>query len=81
MRTNNFVSNDPEVLGGQTVFAGTRVPLDIVRDYRLEGVAIEEFLANYPRVAEWRARKAWDLSREELAALIGRGGATYGEAD
>jgi uncharacterized protein (DUF433 family) len=71
-------SRDPEVLGGELIFAGTRVPLDIVADYRHAGFSIEEFLKNYPSVARWQAEAAWAQSDADLATLIGASALTRG---
>ncbi len=56
---DRVVSNDSEVVSVTTVFAGTRVPLDILYEYKLEGLNLEEFLENYPSVERWNAETAW----------------------
>jgi len=53
-----FVS-DPKVLGGQSVFSGTRVPLRTVLASLAEGDSIEEILRAYPT-----------LTREHVAAAV-----------
>jgi len=44
------ISSDPEVLGGVTVFAGTRVPVKTLFDYLEDGVSLDDFLLNFPTV-------------------------------
>jgi uncharacterized protein (DUF433 family) len=45
------IIKDPNILGGEPVFRGTRVPLKVLTDY-LEGSAtLDEFLEQYPSVA------------------------------
>ena len=49
------VSND--VLSGESVFVGTRVPVKLFFSYLQAGESIEEFLSQYPSVAQ-KAPKA-----------------------
>ena len=45
-----LVTIDPEVLSGQPVFVGTRVPV-VSMFYHLErGVSLDEFLSDFPSV-------------------------------
>ncbi len=44
------VSSDPDVLGGVTVFANTRVPVRTLFDYLEDGLSLDEFLDNFPTV-------------------------------
>jgi uncharacterized protein (DUF433 family) len=41
---------DPEIMSGTPVFAGTRVPVDTLINYILDGVTLDEFLENFPTV-------------------------------
>ncbi len=43
---NGIVSRHPEVLNGDLVFAGTRVPVKNLVDYLAAGDPLEEFLDN-----------------------------------
>jgi len=56
---SSVVSQDPEVLGGEPVFAGTRVPVKSLFDHLEAGDSIEEFLAGFPSV-----------KREQVIALL-----------
>jgi uncharacterized protein (DUF433 family) len=46
------VTNDPEIMGGTTVFKGTRIPLDLVTDMLAQGASAEEILEGYPTLNE-----------------------------
>jgi uncharacterized protein (DUF433 family) len=59
VRMSNVVSQDPEILGGEPVFAGTRVPLKSLFDHLEAGDSIEEFLEGFPSV-----------KREQVIALL-----------
>ncbi len=44
------VTVDPEVMSGVPVFRGTRVPVQTLFDYILDGCTLDEFLDNFPTV-------------------------------
>jgi uncharacterized protein (DUF433 family) len=44
------ITVDPEVLSGAPVFRGTRVPVQTLVDYILDGETLEVFLRNFPTV-------------------------------
>ena len=46
----DVVQSDPEILGGTTVFVGTRVPLQNLVDFLEGGESIEDFLDGFPSV-------------------------------
>ncbi len=58
-------SRDPDVCGGLPVIAGTRVPLDTLRDYLAAGRPLDEWRRDYPSVSRETAvrviRAAFDL--------------------
>ena len=56
---SSVVSQDPEILGGEPVFAGTRVPVKSLFDHLEAGDSIEEFLGGFPSV-----------KREQVIALL-----------
>lgn len=39
---------DPEVMGGRTVFAGTRVPVEVLFENLADGLTVDEIVASYP---------------------------------
>ena len=64
----NIVHSDPEILGGTSVFVGTRVPVKNLFDYLEGGYTLEQFLDQFPSVARNQAIAALELAREALAA-------------
>jgi uncharacterized protein (DUF433 family) len=44
MKNSPIVAKDPEIMSGMLVFAGTRVPVQILIDYLTGGASIEKFL-------------------------------------
>jgi uncharacterized protein (DUF433 family) len=63
------VSHDPKVLGGQPVFAGTRVPVKSLFDHLEGGDSIEEFLEGFP-----------SARREQVIAVLQEGREHAGSA-
>ncbi len=44
----NLVSSDPDVVGGEPCFTGTRVPLETVVDNLAAGHSTERIIENFP---------------------------------
>jgi uncharacterized protein (DUF433 family) len=68
-----MISADPQVMHGQAVITGTRVPVSVILDCLAAGMTAEEIAAEYPKVtvAGVRAAAAYGaaLAREELLPL------------
>ena len=50
-----FITYDKDVLGGQQVFTGTRVPIETLFDHLEAGVSLDVFLADFPTVSKEQA--------------------------
>ena len=64
----DVIQNDPEILAGETVFTGTRVPLRNLFDYLEAGDSLEIFLDAFPDVTREQAVAALELAREAMTA-------------
>lgn len=64
--SDSVIVRDPEVLSGQPVFRGTRVPFQTLVDYLEGGDTLDEFLEQYPGVTREQAVAAL----EEAKALV-----------
>lgn len=62
------ISADPEILAGEPVFAGTRVPLRNLFDYLEAGDSLEIFLDAFPDVTREQAVAALEIAREAVTA-------------
>jgi len=51
----SVVSSDPNVLSGEPVFRGTRVPFKSLTDYLEHGKNLSEFLEDFPSVSRAQA--------------------------
>jgi uncharacterized protein (DUF433 family) len=45
-----MISTDPQVMHGQAVLAGTRVPVSVILDCLAAGMTAEQIIAEYPAV-------------------------------
>ena len=68
MELKDLISIDQEVLSGQPVFKGTRVPIETLFDHLEAGIAIEEFLEDFPTVAKEQAIGVLDVANKFLTA-------------
>jgi uncharacterized protein (DUF433 family) len=66
---NELVQTDPEILAGEPVFAGTRVPLRNLFDYLEAGDSLDVFLDAFPAVTREQAVAALELAREAMTAV------------
>jgi uncharacterized protein (DUF433 family) len=66
-----IVSRDPDVVSGAVVFAGTRVPVQILIDYLKAGETLDRFLDGFPTV---RREQAEAFLEEALHAVEAEAG-------
>jgi uncharacterized protein (DUF433 family) len=55
MKLEQIVHSDPQIMSGEPVFVGTRVPVRNLLDYLEGGDSLEEFLDNFPSVSREQA--------------------------
>ena len=55
MDIKELITIDNEILGGQTVFKGTRVPVESLFDHLEAGISLNVFLEDFPTVAKDQA--------------------------
>jgi len=68
---NGIVSRHPEVLNGDLVFAGTRVPVKNLVDYLAAGDPLEEFLEGFPGVSREQAVAYLEISHAVMEENVG----------
>jgi uncharacterized protein (DUF433 family) len=64
----SVVSHDPKVLGGEPVFAGTRVPVKSLFGHLEAGDSIEEFLEGFPSVRREQVTAVLQEAREHASS-------------
>ena len=66
--TSTVVHRDPDILGGTTVFVGTRVPVRALLDSLEAGDSLRDFLEDFPAVTREQAIAALELAKQMLVA-------------
>ena len=63
-----LITATPERMGGEPVFAGTRVPVKTLFDYLEGGDPLDEFLIDFPNVTREHAIAVLELAQESAVA-------------
>ena len=66
----NVVIRDKNILGGEPVFRGTRVPFKILIEYLEGGDTLDQFLEQYPSVSRELAIAAIEEARSSLVSQL-----------
>lgn len=66
MELKDLITVDNEILGGQTVFKGTRVPVESLFDHLEAGVSLDVFLDDFPTVSKEQAIALLDWANKLL---------------
>jgi len=64
----SVISRNPKVMGGTTVFSGTRVPVQTLLDYLESGESIDDFLAGFPSVNRDQVIEFLEQAKDRLVA-------------
>ena len=64
----SVVHSDRDILGGNPVFVGTRVPLQALLDYLEAGRPLDEFLDDFPSVTREQAVAALEEAKRVLVS-------------
>ncbi len=65
-----LVTQSPDVAWGAAVFAGTRVPVEILFDYLESGETLDEFLRQFPTVSREQALGVLEESKKRVAERV-----------
>ena len=64
VKTQSLVTRSRDRAWGATVFAGTRVPVDILFEYLEAGDTLDEFLHQFPTVTRTQAVAVLEAARQ-----------------
>ena len=67
---DKIIIKDPNIMGGEPVFRGTRVPFKILTDYLEGGDSLDDFLEQYPSVTRQDAIAAIEEARISLVSQL-----------
>ncbi len=68
MKTQNVIESRVDILGGVSVFKGTRVPIHNLIDSLEAGDSIDLFLYDFPSVAREQVVAFLEMTKERLLA-------------
>jgi uncharacterized protein (DUF433 family) len=66
----NVIIKDQNILGGEPIFRGTRVPFKVLTDYLEGGETLDQFLEQYPSVSRELAVAAIEEARSSLVSQL-----------
>ncbi|MDB5128115.1 MAG: hypothetical protein JWQ85_2347 [Mucilaginibacter sp.] len=64
MNIHQVINIDNDILSGQPVFTGTRVPVESLFDHLEAGVSLDEFLEDFPSVTKEQAIALLDMANK-----------------
>lgn len=64
------ITKDPNILGGEPVFRGTRVPFKILIEYLEGGDTLDQFLEQYPSVTRELAIAAIEEAKVSFVSQL-----------
>ena len=68
MSVQEIITIDKDILGGQPVFKGTRVPVESLFDHLEAGVPLDEFLNDFPTVSKQQAIALLSIANKLLTS-------------
>jgi uncharacterized protein (DUF433 family) len=66
---DDVINIDKEIMSGEPVFTGMRVPVNHLFDYLESSETLDEFLENFPIVKRWHAVKILECNHEVILSL------------
>jgi uncharacterized protein (DUF433 family) len=66
----NVIIRDQNILGGEPVFRGTRVPFKVLIEYLEGGETLDQFVDQYPSVSRELAIAAIEEARSSLVSQL-----------
>ena len=64
----DYISIDQEILSGQPVFKGTRVPIESLFLHLEKGVSLDEFLEDFPSVSKEQAINVLGIAEKIMSS-------------
>ena len=67
-RVKDHINIDKEILSGNPVFRGTRVPIQTLFDHLEKGISLDEFLDDFPIVKKEQAIAVIEIASKILTS-------------
>ncbi|MBL0341866.1 MAG: DUF433 domain-containing protein [Bacteroidetes bacterium] len=68
LNVKDYISIDKEVLAGQPVFKGTRVPVESLFWHLEKGISLDQFLEDFPTVSKDQAVAVLEIAGKILTS-------------
>ena len=68
MKIQDIIKIDKEIMSGQPVFVGTRIPIDSLFDHLEAGISLDEFLDDFPSVSKQQAISLLEIANKMLTS-------------
>ncbi|NDE09326.1 MAG: DUF433 domain-containing protein [Chitinophagia bacterium] len=68
MKIQDIIKVDKEIMSGQPVFVGTRIPVDSLFDHLEAGISLDEFLDDFPSVSKQQAIGLLEIANKMLTS-------------
>ena len=67
-KIKDYVNSDEEILSGNPVFKGTRVPVETLFFHLEKGISLDEFLSDFPSVPKQQAVAVIEIASKILTS-------------
>ena len=67
-RADEIISVNPDVLGNQPVFKGTRVTIESLFDYLENGETVDQFIDDFPSVSKEQAMAVIEMASKLMSS-------------
>lgn len=68
LNIKDYITIDNEILGGNPVFKGTRVPVESLFSHLENGISLDEFLSDFPTVKKEQAVGVIEIASKILTS-------------
>jgi uncharacterized protein (DUF433 family) len=67
-KIKDYINIDQDILSGNPVFKGTRVPVESLFDHLEKGISLDEFLSDFPSVKKEQAIAVIEIASKILTS-------------
>lgn len=67
MEKNNIITQDPDILGGKPIIAGTRMSVESILELLSSGMEIKEILKEYPFLEKKQIKAAIEYAKSVVS--------------
>ncbi len=64
----NLITQNPKILGGKPIIAGTRMSVEVILEFLAGGMEIKEMLKQYPFLAKEQIQAAIQYAAEQVGS-------------